>query len=107
MGWQERKREIQDALRVMKGHQRKIGKKGWSGHEDGDYDRTARMKALEFGPCKICRSLIIEHGRDGKLPVVGLRCEQGYSPLDLHRPFVTKLGEVPKCDFIIPFDDEE
>lgn len=103
MGWQERQREIQDALGVLKKQQKSIGKKGRHGCEESVLDRAARIKALELGPCRVCQVLIIEYEWKGSLRTVSLRCEKGLSPLDLHRPYVCELGEVPECTLSTPF----
>ncbi len=96
----ERPGTIPDALRILRKQQRGVGKKGSRTHEETYLDRAAKLKALELGPCRTCPVLIIGLKGEGRFVEVSLRCKGGLSPLDLHRPYVSRLGEIPECDFL-------
>jgi hypothetical protein len=108
MGWQERQAEIGPALKTLKDLQRRAGKRGTRTHEDTCLDRVALIIALESGPCRDCQGLKITVYEEGvPFPSVGLRCNFGQSPLSLHLPYTTSLGEAPECPSQVPFEQEE
>lgn len=108
MSLQERRVEIGPALKILKNLQRRAGKRGARTHEDSCLDRVAMIIALESGPCRDCQGLKIEVHEGNLVPVgVSLGCEFNQSPLSLHLPYTTNLGEVPECPFFIPLKQEE
>ena len=107
MGWQERERNIQEALSVLKRQQRRK-LKGSRVHQDARVEIRARQIALEYGDCGRCQNLIIKikrikRGGEG----VALLCLAGESPLAIHRDSVYKPEKIPHCGLLVPFEQEE
>lgn len=106
MNLKERETGIRHAKRLLKRQQAAISsRKGARVHDGAMADRVARLRALEIDTCGGCQGLKIEGEPLGSLINVRLRCRFGGSPLELHRLEVTELGEVPECEFRIPFEE--
>jgi len=106
MVWKEREREIGHATSMIRKQQARSPKKGARMQDEAVAERVARLRALETdGTCGGCRGLKIEYENRGNLVDVVLRCRLGGSPLNLHRLEVTPLGEMPKCEYRIPFEE--
>lgn len=109
MSWQEREREIKDALRVLRKQQSRAGKKGSRDHQEVNLDRVAKITALNSGPCLSCQGLKIKIYEEGfyHSPDVSLGCSLRKSPLGIHLPYATRPGEIPECSSQVLFKQGE
>jgi len=108
MSWQEREREIDEALSVLKNLQQSRGrgrKEKKRVHLETRLRWAAAMVALKSGNCRTCSSLNIEIYR-GERKGVGLNCETR-DPIKLHYHSVYSPAEIPSCDLLVPFEEEE
>jgi hypothetical protein len=108
MGWQERKREIDEALSILKKEQGRIGEKRRRTHDETMEYRAAKIIVLERGVCKECQGLVIRIARvERRKRGVALKCKFGGEPVGLYRENLYQPELTLTCPSHKPLEREE